>query len=289
MNRTTRTLAAIGLVSIAFQAKLDATPNGKPSKVTVAKPTMTATAGSKPSKPVKPVSAPVMKTTASGHGGSQIKSAKAAAPTTTTKTAKATTKADAKLAKSTAKADAKASKHGSTTTSTATTSDSASALTSDTSTTTAGTDGTSTSTDPVVVSNPLADKISRNPKLAAKIASRLPSDMTLAQASTGFRNQGQFMAAVNVSNNLGIDFAKLQTAMTGQTVTVDPKTDALITKPTGDAPVSLGRAIQTLKPGADADAAVQTAQAQTSAMVQSSSAPTTTPGAATHKKTVAGR
>jgi len=99
--------------------------------------------------------------------------------------------------------------------------------------------------------------------------------MTLAQASTGFRNQGQFLAAVNVSRNLGIDFVKLQTAMTGQKVTIDPTTHEIITKQTGDAPVSLGRAIQTLKPGVDADAAVQTAQTQSSAMVQSTSTTTT--------------
>jgi hypothetical protein len=179
----------------------------------------------------------------------------------TAKSAKVTAKADTKLAKSTTKADAKSAKHSSTTT-TGTTSD-----------TTSGTNATSTTeagntTTPIVVSNPLADKISGKPKLAAKIASRLPSDMTLAQATTGFKNQGQFIAAVNVSNNLGIDFVKLQTAMTGQTVKVDPKTDAITTTPTGDAPLSLGRAIQTLKPGVDADAAVQKAQTQTSQMVQ---------------------
>ena len=61
---------------------------------------------------------------------------------------------------------------------------------------------------------------------------------------------------------------KLQTAMTGQTVSVDPKTHAITTKPTGDAPLSLGRSIQTLRPGTDADAALQKAQAQTSQMVQ---------------------
>jgi len=281
MNRTIRTIGAIAIASLAFQATLAAGPKAtRPPTMTAVKPTAPTT------KPAKPVNAPTMKSTAAtADHGPQMKSAKAGAPAApakpTTKTdvkaakstaasAKATAKADTKLAKSTAKTDAQTSKHSSTT------------ATGSSTTTTAA------STDAVVVSTPLADKISRNPKLAAKIASRLPSDMTLAQASAGFRNQGQFLAAVNVSRNLGIDFVKLQTAMTGQTVTVDPKTDALITKPTGDAPVSLGRAIQTLKPGADADAAVQTAQAQTSAMVQSSSATTATPGAATHKKTVAG-
>jgi hypothetical protein len=295
MNRTIRTVAAIAVVSLAFQVRLTASPKAvKPAKATVSKPTAPAKATvAKPmmapagSKPAKTAHAPVMKTTA-GQAVKPVKSAKTAAPAMksakpTTKTdmkaakttaksakvtakadaklAKSTTKADTKLAKSTAKADAKSAKHSSTTT-TSTTSD-----------TTAGTTSTSTTeagntTTPIVVSNPLADKISGKPNLAAKIAARLPSDMTLAQATTGFKNQGQFIAAVNVSNNLGIDFVKLQTAMTGQTVKVDPKTQAITTTPTGDAPLSLGRAIQTLKPGVDADAAVQKAQTQTSQMVQ---------------------
>ena len=273
MNRTIRTVTAIAVVALVFQVRLTAGPKGvKPAKATVAKP-MTAPAGSKAPKAAH---APVMKTKA-GQAVKPVKSAKTGAPATTStkstaktevkaanaaaKSAKVTAKAETKLAKSTAKADAKAAKHSSTTTA-GTTSGSTSGTTS-----TSTTDGGNT-TAPIVVSNPIADKISRNPKLAAKIASRLPSDMTLAQASTGFRNQGQFLAAVNVSRNLGIDFVKLQTAMTGQKVTVDPTTHAITTTPTGDAPLSLGRAIQTLKPGVDADAAVQTAQTQTSQMVQ---------------------
>jgi hypothetical protein len=295
MNPTIRTIAAIAVVSLAFQVPLTAGPKAvKPAKATVAKP-MTAPAGSKPAKTTH---APVMKTTA-GQAVKPVKAAKATAPAmksakttapamksaktgapvmksakstakadvkaakVTAKSATVTAKADTKLAKSTAKADAKAAKHSSTTTA-GTTSDSTSGTTS-TSTTTTDADDT---TAPIVVSNPIADKIARNPKLAAKIASRLPPDMTLAQASTGFKNQGQFLAAVNVSRNLGIDFVKLQTAMTGQKVTVDQTTHAITTTPTGDAPLSLGRAIQTLKPGVDADAAVQTAQTQTSQMVQ---------------------
>ena len=290
MNRTIRTIAAIGLVSLFFQARLVAGPKG-------VKPTKPAT--------TKPASAPVIKSTSghgSSHSGSSIKSGKSGAPTTTStkpatkvdvkatkttvKTAKAdakTTKVDAKSTKTdakSAKADAKASKYSTTSTSSGTSAGSTETSTnSGTGSTTSDSTSTSTSTTGTgttpVVSNPLADKISRNPKLAQKVASRLPSDMTLAQASTGFRNQGQFLAAVNVSRNLGIDFVKLQTAMTGQKVTVDPTTHEIITKPTGDAPVSLGRAIQTLKPGVDADAAVQTAQAQSSTMVSTSTTTTT--------------
>ncbi len=39
--------------------------------------------------------------------------------------------------------------------------------------------------------------------------------MSLNQASKGFKNQGQFIAALHVSQNLGIPFADLKTAMTG--------------------------------------------------------------------------
>jgi len=251
MNRTIRTVAAIAVVSLAFQVRVTAAPKGvKPAKATVTKPAahtvqpvkVAKTAATATRKPAKPTTKPTTK--------ADVKAAQL-----TARSAKGTARADAKLAKPAAKADARAANHSSTTT-------------------TGPTSGTSSTTvsgpplAPIVVSSQVADKISRNPNLAAKIASRLPSDMTLAQASTGFRNQGQFIAAVNVSKNLGIDFVKLQTAMTGQTVSVDPKTHAITTKPTGEAPLSLGRSIQTLRPGTDADAAVQRAQAQTSQMVQ---------------------
>ena len=42
----------------------------------------------------------------------------------------------------------------------------------------------------------------------------LPDGMTLEQASSGFRNQGQFIAALNASKNRGLPFADLQKAMT---------------------------------------------------------------------------
>jgi len=38
--------------------------------------------------------------------------------------------------------------------------------------------------------------------------------MTIEDASAGFRNQGQFIAALNVSRNRGIAFADLKEAMT---------------------------------------------------------------------------
>jgi hypothetical protein len=42
----------------------------------------------------------------------------------------------------------------------------------------------------------------------------LPPNMSIEEASTGFRNQGQFVAALNASKNRGIDFVQLKEAMT---------------------------------------------------------------------------
>jgi hypothetical protein len=42
----------------------------------------------------------------------------------------------------------------------------------------------------------------------------LPAGMTLESATAGFRNQGQFIAALNASTSRGLSFADLQKAMT---------------------------------------------------------------------------
>jgi hypothetical protein len=76
----------------------------------------------------------------------------------------------------------------------------------------------------------------------------------LNAATADFKNFGQFLAAVNVSNNIpGIKFADLKAAMTGT------KLDGTST---GTAPVSLGQAIHKLKSDVDSDSAAATAQAQ---------------------------
>jgi hypothetical protein len=77
----------------------------------------------------------------------------------------------------------------------------------------------------------------RNPKLVAKLQGMLPAGLNVDQAATGFRNQGQFIAAVNVSR---IPFADLKTSMVN---------DGL----------SLGQSIQRLKPSANAE--VETSRA----------------------------
>jgi hypothetical protein len=72
-------------------------------------------------------------------------------------------------------------------------------------------------------------KLQRNTNLASKLQSRLPAGTNLELAAAGFRNLGQFVAAVNVSNNLGIPFAELKTRMV-------------------DRDMSLGQAIQDARP-----------------------------------------
>jgi hypothetical protein len=88
----------------------------------------------------------------------------------------------------------------------------------------------------------VAPTITTPPQLAARLQPLLPPGTTLAQAAQGFRNQGQFIAALHVSKNLGIPFAQLKAEMTGKDHD------------------SLGRAIQELRPTADAQAAARQAE-----------------------------
>ena len=75
----------------------------------------------------------------------------------------------------------------------------------------------------------IAANIAKSPQLEARLKAMLPSGMSMEQASDGFRNQGQFIAALEASKNQNIDFVALKAEMTGD--------DAL----------SLGQAVQKLK------------------------------------------
>ena len=94
---------------------------------------------------------------------------------------------------------------------TAATSKSTKASKTTTTATSNGTAGTSTTT-----LTPVQQKLQKNTNLASKLRSRLPAGTDLNAAAAGFRNLGQFVAAVNVSNNLGIPFAQLKTRMVDQ-------------------------------------------------------------------------
>ena len=103
--------------------------------------------------------------------------------------------------------------------------------------------------------------------------------MTLDKASLGFKNQGQFIAALHVSQNLGIPFTELKSHMVTVTPGV-PGQPATATQ-TG----SLGQAIQTSKTTANVTTEVQRAEAQAAADLQStSSTPTSIASGSTQGK-----
>ena len=58
-------------------------------------------------------------------------------------------------------------------------------------------------------------RVSQNAGLAAQIQPLLPAQATPSGAAAGFRNQGQFVAAVHVAHNLGIPFDQLKAKVTG--------------------------------------------------------------------------
>ena len=111
---------------------------------------------------------------------------------------------------------------------------------------------TTTPTNVWVPNNPVAQKLSTKPNILAKANNVLPLNTDLNLATAGFKNFGQFVAAVNVSQNHQIAFADLKAAMTGLT---------LAGEPTGMPTVSLGQAIQQFKTGVDAE--VEATKAQT--------------------------
>ena len=153
---------------------------------------------------------------------------------------KSTTTTTAKNSGSTKKSSASTKKNASATTTTETTP----------TTTTTGT-GTGTTWEPT---NPVAEKLMGKPNQLAKAKAVIGDTTDINLATEGFKNFGQFNAAVNASQNLGIDFADLKASMTG--ITLEGEKTNLPTK-------SLGQSIKQYRPGVDADAeaAIATSQA----------------------------
>jgi hypothetical protein len=99
----------------------------------------------------------------------------------------------------------------------------------------------------------VAGRIESNPQLASRVQGMLPSDESLTTASAGFKNQGQFLAALHASHNLKIPFDDLKAKMTGS--------DAM----------SLGTAIRASKPQMSKDEAKEEAKkAETEARITAS-------------------
>jgi hypothetical protein len=147
------------------------------------------------------------------------------------------------------------------------------------STTTSGATTTADFTTGIVGS-----KLSKNVALRTKLESRLKTlgyTGTAYQAAYGFKNLGQFVAATNVSRNVGISFEQLKLQMTGFSVKADGTVlrantgaDGKVTmvdpsRVTTAAPTrSLGQSIQTVKSSLDAPAVAQTATTQADAEIK---------------------
>jgi len=86
-----------------------------------------------------------------------------------------------------------------------------------------------------------ADLLKQNTRLSERVAKLLPEGTDVQSAAAGFRNLGEFVAAVHVSHNLGIAFADLKAKITA-----------------GD---SLGDAIHALRPSTDAQVEARKARA----------------------------
>jgi hypothetical protein len=129
------------------------------------------------------------------------RAAKTAAKTET-RAAKATAKADARAARTTAKAETRAAR--------------------------AETKAARTETTAVKT----------NPNQEARLLAMLPPGATIQDASLGFKNRGQFIAAVNASTNHSIPFYELKARMTGIPVGSTVPTTT---------PMSLGQALQSFK------------------------------------------
>ena len=87
-----------------------------------------------------------------------------------------------------------------------------------------------------------AQLLQQNTKLHDGLAKLLPAGTDLQATAAGFRNLGEFVAAVHVSSNLGIPFADLKTKLMA-----------------GD---SLGDAIHALRPEADAQVEARKARSR---------------------------
>jgi hypothetical protein len=74
--------------------------------------------------------------------------------------------------------------------------------------------------------------VPRNAKLQSRLGELLPAGMSVREAAAGFGDQSQFVSAGHVSRNLGIPFSQLKAKIV-------------------DEQMSLGQAIQSLRPDAD--------------------------------------
>ena len=122
-----------------------------------------------------------------------------------------------------------------------------------TSTTTAST----TTAGSTTTLNAVQQKLQKNTNLASKLRTRLGGIDLMTAADGKWRNFGQFVSAVNVSYNLKIKFDDLKTKLL---------TDGM----------SLGQAIQALRPSVDGSAEATHAETQADDMIRKTTTSTST-------------
>ena len=125
--------------------------------------------------------------------------------------------------------------------------------TSKTSTTTAST----TTAGSTTTLNAVQQKLQKNTNLASKLRTRLGGIDLMTAADGKWRNFGQFVSAVNVSYNLKLKFDDLKTKLL---------TDGM----------SLGQAIQALRPSVDGSAEATHAETQADDMIRKTTTSTST-------------
>src|SRR5262249_33926392 len=97
------------------------------------------------------------------------------------------------------------------------------------------------------------ERIQNDAAFRSKIQSLLPPGTDIKTAESGFKNHGQFIAALHVSKNLMIPFDQLKAKMTGASVNAAGQT-------TSSTPMSLGKAIHALRPDISANQANEEAK-----------------------------
>ena len=139
--------------------------------------------------------------------------------------------------------------------------------TSTTATTSATTTKTTTSATTL---SPVQLKLQKNKNLFTMLEGRLPKGTDVIAAAERFRNLGQFVAAVNVSNNLQIPFTELRARML-------------------DEGMSLGQAIKAERNDVDATIEVQRAEREARIIIADTEKSTTETKAPKTKKRDGGR
>jgi hypothetical protein len=137
-------------------------------------------------------------------------------------------------------------------------------------TTGTATTGTSTatgsSTTTVTPTTPTTTTV-KNAKLEQKLKLLLPAGTNMNDAAKGFKNWGQFVAAVHVAHNLNISFTQLKAKMTGTT------------------PMSLGQAIQAVKSTPTTGTTTGTTTSTPTTSTSTTTRPTTTKSTTTKTAT----